>query len=88
MALGATGSDIIRLFLRQAAGPILVGVVFGTLGALALKRIVDSLLFGIASTELISYVAAALMLVGIALIASYLPVRRVLQADPAHALRG
>ncbi len=88
MALGATGSDIARMFLRQAAGPIAVGVIFGTAGAIALGRLVDSLLFGVAPTDVASYVASASILVGIALVASYLPVRRMLQAGPARALRG
>ena len=88
MALGATGQDIGRMFLRQAAGPILVGLVFGTATAYALGRVVDSLLFGVATTDVASYVTAASALVGIALLASYLPVRRVLRADPANALRG
>lgn len=88
MALGATGSDIARMFLRHAAGPITVGVIFGTAGAIALGRLVDSLLFGVAPTDVASYVGAASILVGIALVASYLPVRRVLRAGPARALRG
>lgn len=88
MALGATGSDIGRIFLRQAAGPITIGVIVGTTGAIALGRLVDSLLFGVASTDVASYGAAGSILVGIALIATYLPVRRVLRAGPARALRG
>jgi putative ABC transport system permease protein len=88
MALGAAPPDIVRMFLRQAAGPITVGVIFGTAGAMALGRLVDSLLFGVASTDAASYAAAASMLVGVALVASYLPVRRVLRAGPARALRG
>jgi putative ABC transport system permease protein len=88
MALGAAPPDIVRMFLRQAAGSITVGVVFGTAGAMALGRLVDSLLFGVASTDAASYAAAASMLVGVALVASYLPVRRVLRAGPARALRG
>ena len=88
MALGATGSEIIRMFLRHAAGPITVGVVLGTTGAIALGRLVDSLLFGVAPTDVTSYAVAASMLVGTALVASYLPVRRVLRADPTRALRG
>jgi hypothetical protein len=88
MALGATRQDVARLFLRQAAGPILVGLVLGTGAAFALGRVVDSLLFGVASTDIASYMTAASALVGVALLASYLPIRRVLQADPAHALRG
>jgi putative ABC transport system permease protein len=88
MALGATGQDIARMFLRQAAGPILVGLVFGTATAYGLGRVVDSLLFGVAPTDVASYMTAASALVGIALLASYLPVRRVLRADPVKALRG
>ncbi len=88
MALGAAGPDIVRMFLRQAAGPITVGVTFGTAGAIALGRLVDSLLFGVAPTDLASCAAAASLLVAVALVASYLPVQRVLRAGPAHALRG
>jgi putative ABC transport system permease protein len=88
MALGATRQDIARMFLRQAVGPILVGLVLGTGTAFALGRVVDSLLFGVAPTDIASYMTAASALVGVALLASYLPIRRVLQADPAHALRG
>jgi putative ABC transport system permease protein len=87
-ALGATGSDIIRMFLRHAAAPITVGLILGTAGAIALGRLVDSLLFGVAPTDVMSYVAAASMLVGTALVASYLPVRRVLRSGPTRALRG
>ena len=88
MALGATGSEITRMFLTEAAGPISVGVPFGTAGAIALGRLAGSLLFGVASTDVASYTAAASMLVGVAFVASYLPVRRVLRAGPARALRG
>ena len=88
MALGASGSDIARMFLMQAAGPIAVGVILGTAGAIALGRLVDSLLFGVAPTDIASYAGAAAMLVGVGLVASYLPVRRVLRGGPARALRG
>ncbi|MCW5556498.1 MAG: ABC transporter permease [Verrucomicrobiae bacterium] len=88
MALGAAAPDIVGMFLRQSVGPIVVGVIIGTAGAIALGRLVDSLLFGVASTDAASYATAASMLVGVALAASYLPVRRVLRADPARALRG
>jgi putative ABC transport system permease protein len=87
MALGATGSDIIRMFLRHAAGPIAGGVILGMAGAIAFGRLVDSLLFGVAPTDFTSYAVAASTLVGTALFASYLPVRRVLRAGPARALR-
>jgi predicted permease len=88
MALGATGPDIARMFIKQAVGPIMVGVVLGTGGSIALGRLVSSLLYGVAPTDFASYMAAAAILVAMALSASYLPVRRVLHADPARALRG
>ena len=88
MALGATGSDITRMFLKQAVGPICVGVTLGTGGALALGRLIQALLFGVSQRDPVSYMAALSMLVCVALAASYLPVRRVLQCDPARALRG
>lgn len=88
MAMGAAAPDIVRMFLRQAAGPIVVGVIVGTAGAIALGRLVESLLFGVTSTDAGSFAGAASVLVGVALGASYLPVRRVLRAGPARALRG
>jgi putative ABC transport system permease protein len=88
LALGAGDPDIVRMFLKQAAGPISVGIVFGTVGAITLGRLVGSLLYGVAPIDLASYAAAASMLVGVALVASYLPVRRILRAGPARALRG
>ena len=88
MALGATASDIARMFSRQAVGPISAGVLLGTAGAIALARFAESLLFGVGPADVASYVAAAALLVLIALVASYLPVRRLLRADPVRALRG
>jgi putative ABC transport system permease protein len=87
-ALGATGSDITRMFLKQAAGPICVGVTLGTAGAFALGRLIQALLFGVSPHDTLSYLVAVSMLVGVALAASYLPVRRALQTDPARTLRG
>ena len=88
MALGATGPDISRMFLKQAAGPICGGVIAGAAGALALNRLISALLFGVAPTDPVSFAAAAVLLVAVALVASYLPVRRVVRTDPASALRG
>ncbi|OFW10946.1 MAG: hypothetical protein A3H96_25050 [Acidobacteria bacterium RIFCSPLOWO2_02_FULL_67_36] len=76
------------MFLKQAAGPICVGVTLGTAGAFALGRLIQALLSGVSPDDTLSYVAAVSVLVGVALAASYLPVRSVLQADPARALRG
>lgn len=87
LAVGATGHDIVRMFLSHAVGPIAAGVVVGTGASVFLARLVGSLLFGVAATDVPSYVVAALTLGASALVASYLPVRRLLQSDPARALR-
>lgn len=87
MAVGATEGDITRMFLKQAAGPIGLGVVTGAAGALALGRLVSSLLFGVTPSDPVSFASAALLLVAVAGVASYLPIRRVLRTDPASALR-
>ncbi len=87
IALGATSADIVRAFLGKAAGPIGVGLAIGTLGALGLGRLVQTLLFGVEPTDAVSFVAAAVLLVAVATGASYLPVRRLLRADPARSLR-
>ena len=88
MALGATAADITRLFLRQAIVPIGAGVAVGTAGALALGRFVQALLFDVEPTDVASYLAAVSTLVIVAVVASYLPVRRLLRTDPARSLRG
>lgn len=87
MAIGATPGDIARLFLKEAAGPIVFGVSAGAVSALALGRLVRSLLFGVAATDPGSFAGAIVLLVTVALTASYLPVRRVLRMGPAKALR-
>jgi putative ABC transport system permease protein len=87
MALGATGQDITRMFLKQAAGPLGLGLLAGTAAAFALSRLIAALLFGVAPTDPVSFAVAALLLASVALAASYLPVRRVLKTGPAQALR-
>ena len=87
MAVGATGRDIVWMFLSHAVGPVAAGVVAGTAASALLARLIGSLLFGVAATDVTIYIAATLTLTGTALLASYLPVRRLLQSDPARALR-
>lgn len=87
MAVGATARNIVQMFLSHAIGPILSGIVVGTAASFLFARVVGSLLFGVAATDITSYVVAAVTMAGTALLASYLPVRRLLQSDPARALR-
>jgi putative ABC transport system permease protein len=87
MALGASPSDVTRLFLREAAIPVAVGVVAGAFGAWTLAGTFSALLFGVTPTDLGSFAAAAVLLAAVALTASYLPLRKALSADPAASLR-
>jgi putative ABC transport system permease protein len=79
LALGATRQDIVFLFLKQAAGPVGLGLAAGAAGALALSRLVAALLFGVSATDMVSFATAIVVLVSVALVASYLPVRRALR---------
>jgi ABC-type antimicrobial peptide transport system permease subunit len=87
MALGATGSDLRGLVLRQGLAPVVIGLAAGLAGALALGRVLSGLLFGVSSTDplTMSVVAAVLLSVGAA--ACYVPALRATQSDPLVALR-
>jgi putative ABC transport system permease protein len=87
VALGATPSDILRLVLGQGMRLTLVGVGFGVAVSLLLTRLLSSLLFGIQGIDPAVFSAAAVVLVGSALLACYLPARRATQVDPVVVLR-
>ena len=87
IALGAAGGDVLKMILGQGLRPILVGVAIGIAGALALTRTVASLLFGVTATDPLTFGGVTLLLVGAALLACYVPARRVTKVDPVIALR-
>jgi putative ABC transport system permease protein len=87
MALGAQSRDVLRGVLRQGLTIALVGVVVGAAGALAATRALSSLLYGISSTDPATLTVVSLVLMVIALLASYLPARRASRIDPMEALR-
>jgi ABC-type antimicrobial peptide transport system permease subunit len=86
-ALGARPADVVRLILKQGAALILLGVLLGLGGAFALSRVMETLVFGITTTDAATFAGAAVLLAAVALTASYLPARRATKVDPRVALR-
>jgi ABC-type antimicrobial peptide transport system permease subunit len=87
MALGASGADVVGIIVRQTLGLLALGVAVGVVLALAAVRSAGSLLFGLQPNDPLTFAAATVMLVSIALIASFLPARRASRVDPMAALR-
>jgi putative ABC transport system permease protein len=75
------------MVLGQGLRTILVGVVIGIAGSLALTRTVASMLFGVTATDPVTFGAVTLLLVAAALLACYIPARRATKVDPMVALR-
>jgi putative ABC transport system permease protein len=87
MALGARRADVLRAVLGQGCKLILIGVVMGVAGAVALTRVLSSLLYGVAPTDPVTLALVSGVLTIAALAASYLPARRAARVDPMVALR-
>ena len=86
-ALGADTLKVMRLVLGQGMGLAAIGVAVGIGGALAVTRLMESLLFGVTATDGATFAVVAAALAGVALLASYLPARRAAKIDPMVALR-
>jgi putative ABC transport system permease protein len=87
MALGARKIDILRAILKHGFRLTLLGVVLGLAGAVALTRILSSLLYDVTPTDPLTLTSVSLLLAAIALLASYFPARRAAGIDPMVALR-
>ena len=88
VALGAERGNILRLIVRQGMVLTLIGLAVGLVGALALTRLLRSLLFGVTTTDPMTFLVVPLILGAVALLASYLPASRAARVDPAIVLRG
>ena len=87
MAIGARRSDVLRSVLGEGARMAIVGVVVGIGASLAIVRVMSSLLFGISTTDPLTFAGVALLLSLVALAASYIPAYRATRVDPMTALR-
>jgi putative ABC transport system permease protein len=87
MALGAQSADVRSLVVTQAVRLGAAGLVIGIAGALAVTRVLDSLLFGVTATDPLTFTAVSAALVTVLVLAAYLPARRATRVDPIVALR-
>ena len=87
MALGARRFDVLKLVVRQGMSLVIAGVVLGLGGALALTRVMVSLLFGVTAKDPVTFVSVGLLLAVVAFVACYSPARRATKVDPLVALR-
>jgi predicted permease len=87
MALGASSKDVLKMVIGQGMKLAFIGVALGLLASVALTRTMKSLLFGVSTTDPATFVAIALLLVLVALLACFVPARRATKVDPMVALR-
>ena len=87
MALGATPRDVLSWMLYEGLPPLAAGIGVGVLLALGIGRVLSSALYGVSGLDLVTFVAAPVMLAAAALIAAYLPSRRATRLAPSEALR-
>src|SRR6185312_13585271 len=87
MALGAQSSDVLKLVMREGISLALIGVALGLVAVAAASRLMKSLLFGVSSTDPLTFACVAVLLTLVALLACYLPARRATKIDPLVALR-
>jgi predicted permease len=87
IALGARRRDVLVMMFRQGLVPVVLGLVAGLAIALSISHILAGLLFGVTSTDPVTYMSVCAFLLGMATIAAYIPARRATRVDPLVALR-
>ena len=87
VALGATPRNILRLMMGHGMKLTLIGVAIGFVGAIAVTRLMRSLLFAVAPVDLMTFGVSSVVLMVVALLACFIPARRATKVDPLVALR-
>jgi putative ABC transport system permease protein len=87
LALGARLGDVLRKVVFEGMKPTLIGVIVGAAGALALGRFLSSLIYGVKPADPVTFMAVAILLAAVALLASIVPAYRATKVDPMVALR-
>jgi len=87
LALGAQRADVLRLVVWRGLALAVTGVVVGLIGAVILTRFMQGVLYGVEATDPLTFTAVAVGLLGVAVLASWLPARRAAGVDPAVAIR-
>ena len=87
IALGAQLNDVLRMVISEGMRPALLGLVLGLAGALALKRAISSLIFGVSESDPLTFLSVSVLLAMVALVASIIPAYRATKVDPMRALR-
>jgi putative ABC transport system permease protein len=87
VALCASSSDVLLMVLGQGLKITLIGVAIGLAAAFGLTRLITTMIYGVGTTDPLTFGSVALLLSGVALFACYIPARRAMRVDPIVALR-
>jgi len=87
VALGASRGNVVGIILRQTVVLLMLGVTIGIAFGLAATRTATSLLFGLRANDPLTFAGASMLLIAVALVASFVPARRASRVDPMVALR-
>jgi putative ABC transport system permease protein len=87
LALGAPAAAVLKQVIGQGMAPVLLGLAIGVAAALALTRLISSLLFGVGAADPVTFISIALLLLIVSLFACWVPARRAAKVDPMIALR-